>query len=213
MSILGAATLDFIQYLKDASTGWSFEPLVIVGDDLHQFNPFVTIKERPNNHTSPIQFYFDNPQTGPSSLIRAKQKGYVRFIELRIAPGPAAKLCVRYWRGNGWKQTEKSFHWLNIHREAPVQQSGERVFQVCPIERVTKRNNKASHVIRRDVIDLAAVESSENVAKRAIQILNKSLEKCHGGNRISPWRNLAVVLDGKNFMYDGYRFQYEIVLG
>lgn len=223
MTILGAAILDYIQYLKENSKDWSYEPLVVTKDAELMHEGFVTIKERPNNHTSPIQFYIDNPPTGLSSLIKAKTKGhYPRIIELRLAPGPVAKLNLKYWRMNGWLQNETSHSWRRSYyrKGTPVQQDGVTSFKVYSMERITKRKTKkAPHIIHRDVIDLTAQESAGTVARWTALTLDKSVRKTHGLGRekLSTWsQHMAVVLDGRNFMYENYncgRFRSEIVYG
>ena len=114
MTILAAAALDFIEQLKQRSRGrhirhaWIYEPLVIVSDDELKHSCFVTVKSR-LNHISATQFYIDDPPTGISTLIKAKTTGqYPRLIELRLAPGPDAKLHVKSGRINGWRQTKMS---------------------------------------------------------------------------------------------------------
>ena len=234
MTILAAATLDFIEQLKQRSRGrhirhaWMYEPLVMVSDDELKHASFVTVKSR-LNHISATQFYIDDPPTGVSTLIKAKTKGqYPRLIELRLAPGPDAKLRVKYWRVNGWQQTKMSIedearlHSPHLHLRNPVQQDGKTNFKVYAMERVTKRRRGTS-TIHRDVIDLTTQKSAEYVAKLTILTLEKSLKKIHGETtshknrsveKLSNWSILAVVLDGKNFVYDDiHPLRAEIVYG
>lgn len=225
MTILAAATLDFIEQLKKRSKGWMYEPLVVVNDDELKHLQFVTVKSRPNNHTSAIQFYIDNPPTGISTLIKTKTKDqYPRLIELRLVPGPGAKLHVKYWRVNGWRQNKMSIEdWAYLRRHKPAQQDGKTHFRVYAMERITKRKKRIG-IIHRDVIDLTAQESAEYVANLTVLTLEKSLKKTHGTKtshknrsveKLARWSSyMAVVLDGKNFMYDDtHPLRAEIVYG
>lgn len=224
MTILAAAALDFIEQLKQRSRGWVYEPLVVVNDDELKHSFFVTVKSRPNNHTSATRFYMDDPPTGVSTLIKAKTKGqYLRLIELRLAPGPAAKLHVKYWRINGWRQNKISIaDWAYLRDRKPVQQDGKTHFQVYAMERITKRK-KGISTIHRDVIDLTTQKSAEYVANLTVLTLEKSLKKAHGTitshknrsvEKLSHWSFLAVILDGKNFVYDDiHPVRAEIVYG
>jgi hypothetical protein len=220
MTILAAATLDYIQFLKSHSSGWSFEPLIVTSDDPLRHQQFVTVKGR-SNHVSPTQHYIDNPPTGVATLVKARTKGhYPRIIEIRLAPGPVAKLHLVYWRANGWRQNEISHKRSYSRKYAPVQQRGETSFKVYATERITKRKSKKGHsLIHRDVIDLTAEESTNAVAKMTMLTLDKSLQKAHGAGRqkLSTWgQHMAVVLDGTNFMYDNYGWwgiRSEVVYG
>ena len=225
MTILAAATLDFIEQLQKRGKGWTYEPLVVVSDDELKHSQFVMVKSRPNNHTSATQFYMDNPPTGVLTLIKAKTKNqYPRLIELRLAPGPGAKLHVKYWRMNGWRQNKMSIEdCKHLRNYKPVQQDGKTNFKVYAMERITRRKKRIG-IIHRDVIDLTAQESAEYVANLTVLTLEKSLKKAHGAvtshknrrvEKLSKWCSyMAVVLDGKNFMYDDmHPVRAEIVYG
>ena len=224
MTILAAAALDFIEQLKQRSRGWIYEPLVVINDDKLKHSQFVTVKVRPNNHTSATQFYIENPPTGVLTLIKAKTKGqYPRLIELCLAPGPDAKLHVKYWRMNGWRQNKMSIEdGRHLHNHKPVQQDGKTNFKVYAMERIIKRNRRSGY-IHRDVIDLTSQESVEYVANLAALTLEKSLGKIHGAatshknrriEKLSKWNfHMAIILDGMNFMYEGDREERGIVYG
>lgn len=219
--ILAAATIDYIDHLKKHSEKWVFEPLVVTDDHPLRHGRFVTVKTRPNNSVSPYEFYVENPPTGIATMVKATKSGhYPRLVELRLDPGPTAKVLLRYWRVNGWKQNQISHKWMSrySHRNTPVQQSGETNFRVYAMDRVVKRKRKKQKsVIHRDTLDLAAADSADNVAQMTMMTLEKSLKKTHGGGRqekLQKWtEHLAVVMDGRNFHYDGYRFSAEIVYG
>jgi hypothetical protein len=216
--ILAAAAIDFIDHLKKHSRGWVFEPLVVTDDDPLRHERYVTVLTRPNNHTSPYEFYVDHPPKGVATAIKAAKAGhYSRLIEMRLDPGPTAKVELRYWRVNGWKQNEVSHKFLSFysHRNTPVQQSGETSFRVYAMERVTKTKRKT--YIHRDVLDLAAIDSADQVARMTMATMEKSLKKAYGGGRkekLKKWtEHLAIVMDGRNYHYDGHRFGGEIVYG
>lgn len=220
--ILAVAAIDYIDHLKKHSKGWVFEPLVVTDDEPLQHERFVTVLTRPNNHTSPYEFYVDHPPTGVSTMVKASKSGrYPRLIEMRLDPGPTTKVLLRYWRVNGWKQNQVS--WLSLadrvgfysRRNVPVQQSNGRSFRVYAMDRVTKTKRKT--IIHRDTMDLAAVDSADTIARLTMATLEKSLAKAYGGGRhekLKRWtEHLAVVLDGRNYHYDGHRFGGEIVYG
>lgn len=218
--ILAAAAIDYIDHLKKNSKGWVFEPLVVTSDEPLKHDRFVAVLPRPNNCVSPYEFYVDNPPTGVSTLIKASKRGhYARLIEMRLDPNPTTKVLLRYWRINGWKQNEVSHKWSSFYgpnspRVTPLQQSSVVDFRVYAIERMVKRRKKKA-VIHRDAMDLSAIDSADTVSKVTMATLEKSLAKAHGGGRREKLKKytdcLAVVMDGRNYHYEDYRFFGEIV--
>lgn len=215
--ILAAAAIDYIDHLKKHSKGWTFEPLVVVDDEPLQHERFIRVRTRPSNGISPYEFYVENFPTGVSTLVKASKPGhYPRLIEIRIDPNPTTKVILRYWRVNGWKQTQtscKGIFGFYSHKNTPVQQSGETTFRVYAMDRMTRR--KKGKKIHRDTMDLSVIDSANTVAQTTMATLEKSLMKAHGGGRrekLKRWTDhLAVVMDGQNYHYDYYRFGGEIV--
>jgi len=214
--ILTVATIDYIDHLKKHSKGWTFEPLVSTVDKPLKHEQYLTAKSRPN-HISPCDFYLDHQQKGPITLVKATKPGhYPRLIELRLDQGPTAKMFLRYWRINGWKQNQVSYKWNSIYsrKHIPVQQFGEVNFRTYAMDRVVKGSGKRKSVIHRDVLDLAVVDSADTTAQSTMATLEKSLKKSHGGGRrekLRKWTlHLAIVMDGRNYHYDGYQIHMEV---
>jgi hypothetical protein len=214
--ILAAAAIDFIDHLKKHSDGWVFEPLVMVDDTPLKHMGFVTIITKPNNRTSPYEFYLSKYPKGVSTLIKATKSGrlpriyYPRLIEMRLKVGPTAKIELLYWRANGWKQNQIPHGRFYSHKSVPVQQPNESNFRVYAMERVTKTKRKS--YIHRDVLDISAIDSADRVAKLTMTTLEKSLEGVFGREELADHtEHLAVMLDGHNFHYDRNWFCAEVI--
>lgn len=217
--ILAAATISLIEKLQEFSSGWRFEPLVVTADDKLKHQGFVSVRPKPKN-ISPTDFLLSQSEDCVRtnfSLIKCNKKNVQpRIVELRLAQSPVPVIELYYWLMNGWNQTKPPIRRFYNQRHVPKQEKGLVYYKVFQMERVTKAtNHRHRGIIHRDLLHLSDDISFATVAQTVTHMLEKSLQKPLGSKK--QWNRyeleMAVVMNGKNFLYDCGRIRCDVVRG
>lgn len=212
MSVTGAVTLDFADHLRGLGQGWVVTPLVVAEEHIPQRGGYghnsMLYWKRPPLGQSPTDFYAQNPPTGEFGFIVVKKPGSsLRVVQLFVN-SDEQKVYLSYFRANGFKQEQPSFHKARIRNRKPTPPEGYDKLRLLLIRRAVRRGKKREYC--KDFFELGSPELDQSVLVQTAAVLDKSLRHFKKGRE--PFDSgalcLVVEVEGHSFVIDPWLSQH-----